>query len=103
RGRPRRRRARTGRVPLAVLLARAGRRPRGECVMAVSDQVMRHLHRAEGGSHHAEATFLPDPEPRPRHYTIISVDDHLIEPAHLFEGRVPAALADRAPHVVTLD
>ena len=33
----------------------------------------------------------------------ISVDDHLIEPAHLFEGRVPAALADRAPRVVVDD
>jgi predicted TIM-barrel fold metal-dependent hydrolase len=46
------------------------------------------------------ATFLPEPERRARHFTIISVDDHLIEPAHLFEGRMPAALADRAPHVV---
>ena len=49
------------------------------------------------------ATFLPEPEPRVRNYTIISVDDHLIEPAHCFEGRLPAALQDRAPHVVTLD
>jgi predicted TIM-barrel fold metal-dependent hydrolase len=75
--------------------------------MAVSDRVMRHLHKASGTSadngEHTAATFLAEPEPRPRHYTIISVDDHLIEPAHLFEGRVPTALADRAPHVVTLD
>ena len=49
------------------------------------------------------ATLLPDPAPRQRHYTIISVDDHLIEPADLFEGRMPAHLADRAPRVVTLD
>ncbi len=49
------------------------------------------------------ATFLPDPEPRVREYTIISVDDHLIEPAHCFEGRLPAALQERAPRVVTLD
>ena len=28
---------------------------------------------------------------------MISVDDHLVEPRHLFEGRLPAALADRAP------
>jgi predicted TIM-barrel fold metal-dependent hydrolase len=34
---------------------------------------------------------------------IISVDDHLVEPAHLFEGRLPAALADRAPRVETDD
>jgi predicted TIM-barrel fold metal-dependent hydrolase len=71
--------------------------------MAVSDQVMRHLHRAQGGSAHSEATFLPDPEPRPRHYTIISVDDHLIEPADVFENRVPKELADRAPRVITTD
>jgi predicted TIM-barrel fold metal-dependent hydrolase len=49
------------------------------------------------------ATFLPEPEPRVRNYTIISVDDHLIEPAHCFEGRLPAALQERAPKVVTLD
>jgi predicted TIM-barrel fold metal-dependent hydrolase len=71
--------------------------------MAVSDKVMRHLHKAQGSATHSEATFLPEPDARPRHYTIISVDDHLIEPAHLFEGRVPEALADRAPRVVTLD
>jgi predicted TIM-barrel fold metal-dependent hydrolase len=34
-------------------------------------------------------------------YTIISVDDHLIEPPDLFEGRMPAALVERAPKVVT--
>jgi predicted TIM-barrel fold metal-dependent hydrolase len=35
-------------------------------------------------------------------YRIVSVDDHLIEPPDLFDGRMPAALADRAPAVVTL-
>lgn len=34
--------------------------------------------------------------------TIISVDDHLIEPPDLFEGRMPVALVDRAPRVVEL-
>jgi predicted TIM-barrel fold metal-dependent hydrolase len=71
--------------------------------MAVSEGVMRHLHQAEGGTHHAEATFLPDPEPRPRHYTIISVDDHLIEPADVFQKRVPEAMREQAPHIVTND
>ncbi len=33
-------------------------------------------------------------------YRIVSVDDHLIEPPDLFEGRMPAALADRAPQIV---
>jgi predicted TIM-barrel fold metal-dependent hydrolase len=34
-------------------------------------------------------------------WTVISVDDHVVEPRHLFEGRMPAALADRAPFVRT--
>ena len=76
--------------------------------MAVSDRVMRHLHKAQaGGQLPAEertpATFLPEPEPRPRHYTIISVDDHLIEPPDLFEGRMPAALVDAAPRLVEFE
>jgi predicted TIM-barrel fold metal-dependent hydrolase len=47
--------------------------------------------------------LLPDPEPRAIRVPIISVDDHLIEPADLFERRMPAALADRAPRIVELD
>ena len=45
-------------------------------------------------------TLLPDPEPRPILVPVISVDDHLIEPPDLFEGRVPGALAERAPRIV---
>lgn len=33
-------------------------------------------------------------------YTVISVDDHLVEPPDMFDGRLPAAFADRAPRVV---
>jgi predicted TIM-barrel fold metal-dependent hydrolase len=44
--------------------------------------------------------FLPEPEPREVRYTVISVDDHLVEPAHTFHGRLPAALVDRAPRIV---
>ena len=33
-------------------------------------------------------------------YTVISVDDHLVEPPHIFEGRLPAALQDGAPRIV---
>jgi predicted TIM-barrel fold metal-dependent hydrolase len=36
-------------------------------------------------------------------YRIVSVDDHLIEPPDLFEGRMPAALVERAPRVVALE
>ncbi|MDQ6695877.1 MAG: amidohydrolase [Actinomycetota bacterium] len=46
-----------------------------------------------------EVTFLPEPERRARRFTLISVDDHLVEPPHLFEGRVPARFADLAPRV----
>ena len=48
-------------------------------------------------------TFLPEPERRARTYTVISVDDHIVEPPHTFEGRVPSALAERAPRVVEKD
>ena len=34
---------------------------------------------------------------------IVSVDDHLIEPPELFDGRMPKALADRAPRVVEFE
>ena len=44
--------------------------------------------------------FLPDPAPREVKYTVISVDDHVCEPPHTFEGRLPAALQDRAPRIV---
>ena len=42
-----------------------------------------------------------DPEVGEVRFTVISVDDHVVEPPHLFEGRMPAALADRAPYVRT--
>ncbi len=44
--------------------------------------------------------LLPDPEPREVKYTLFSVDDHLLEPPHTFEGRLPRKLQDRAPRVV---
>lgn len=43
--------------------------------------------------------LLPDPAPREVKYAFISVDDHLVEPKHTFEGRLPAKLQDRAPRV----
>ena len=39
----------------------------------------------------ADDLFLPEPEPREVRYTVISVDDHVVEPAHTFENRLPAA------------
>jgi predicted TIM-barrel fold metal-dependent hydrolase len=50
-----------------------------------------------------KVTFLPEPPRQPRPYTVISVDDHIVEPKHTFEGRVPAKFADRAPRVIRKD
>ena len=44
--------------------------------------------------------LLPDPGPRAVKYTVISVDDHLVEPPDMFEGRLPAKLQERAPKIV---
>jgi predicted TIM-barrel fold metal-dependent hydrolase len=44
--------------------------------------------------------FLPEPEPSHVRYTVISVDDHVVEPAHLFETYLPAALRERGPQIV---
>ena len=48
-------------------------------------------------------TWLPEPERRHRTYTVISVDDHLVEPPTTFQGRMPARFGDRTPHVVRLE
>jgi predicted TIM-barrel fold metal-dependent hydrolase len=45
--------------------------------------------------------LLPDPPAADVAFTVISVDDHLVEPRHLFEGRMPAHLAERAPYIKT--
>ena len=44
--------------------------------------------------------FLPDPQPAAVKYTVISVDDHLVEPPDMFEGRLPAKLQEHAPKIV---
>lgn len=51
----------------------------------------------------ADELFLPEPEPRTVKYTVISVDDHVVEPRHAFDGRLPAHLRERAPRVVETD
>src|SRR3954453_7011395 len=50
-----------------------------------------------------QVSWLPEPERADRRYTVISVDDHIVEPRHAFEGRLPAQYADRAPRVVERD
>src|SRR5690348_8236355 len=65
------------------------------------------LQRSEafGGSkgRRGQVTFLPEPEPRERFATIISVDDHVVEPPDAFEGRFPRRFADDAPRVIETD
>jgi predicted TIM-barrel fold metal-dependent hydrolase len=53
-----------------------------------------------GRSGTRSVTFLPEPPRQQRRWPIVSVDDHIVEPRHAFEGRFPAALADQAPRVV---
>ena len=48
-------------------------------------------------------TFLPDPPRARRRYTVISADDHIVEPPDTFTGRLPRKFADRAPRVVDTD
>ena len=55
------------------------------------------------GEKPAEIDWLPEPTRRPRHVTLISVDDHLVEPPDMFEGRVPAKFTDAAPRVMRED
>lgn len=45
------------------------------------------------------AALLPDPPPRPAPFTIISVDDHLVEPPTLFTDRLASRFGDAAPHI----
>ncbi len=48
-------------------------------------------------------TFLPEPPRAERKYTVISADDHIVEPPHVFEGRVPHKYAERAPRIIEKD
>jgi hypothetical protein len=63
-------------------------------------------HEQGGGRHMTAITqldptlFYDEPEPRPVQYTLISVDDHLVEPPGMFEGRLPARWQDQAPKIV---
>src|SRR5271156_5876627 len=44
-----------------------------------------------------------DPEQRAKRYTVVSVDDHLVEPPDTFTGRLPARFDDTAPRVIRRD
>lgn len=55
----------------------------------------------EGGTSE-KVTWLPEPERRERFYTILSCDDHLVEPPTTFDGRMAAKFGDRGPRVEQL-
>ena len=44
--------------------------------------------------------FMPEPLPREVKYTVISVDDHVVEPAHLFSRYLPSKLRAGGPQIV---
>lgn len=48
-------------------------------------------------------TPTANPERRRRYHTLISVDDHLVEPPDMFEGRIARKFADRSPRVIETD
>ena len=43
------------------------------------------------------------PTKGPLVYTLFSVDDHIVEPAHVWSDHVPSRYKDRAPHVLDRD
>jgi predicted TIM-barrel fold metal-dependent hydrolase len=47
--------------------------------------------------------FLPEPPPREAWATVISVDDHVVEPAHVFAEYMTPRLRDRGPRLVETD
>lgn len=51
----------------------------------------------------APVTFLPEPSRAERSFTLICLDDHIVEPRDMFEGRIPARFLERAPMVQELD
>ena len=44
--------------------------------------------------------FLPDPNPADIRYTVISVDDHVVEPPHLFQEYMQPNLRDLGPQLI---
>src|SRR6202040_2224943 len=49
------------------------------------------------------AVFLPEPEPEDLFCPILSVDDHVLEPMTLFDGRVPSGLKEDVPQALFVD
>ena len=47
--------------------------------------------------------FLPEPTPAEVRYTVVSVDDHVVEPGHVFADYLPAAMVERGPQLREAD
>ncbi|HTD51205.1 MAG TPA: amidohydrolase, partial [Acidimicrobiia bacterium] len=56
-----------------------------------------------GKGRREQVSWLPEPTARERVYTVISVDDHVVEPPDTFVGRFPARFAADEPRVVDTD
>jgi predicted TIM-barrel fold metal-dependent hydrolase len=56
-----------------------------------------------GAANVQTVTFLPEPPMPDVWATIVSVDDHVVEPPDIFEGRFSSKLTERAPRIVETD
>src|SRR4051812_2852520 len=65
--------------------------------MSIEDLIQRTDFAADAAT---TVTFLPEPQPRAPWATIVSADDHVVEPPDIFDGRFSRRFADVAPRVV---
>lgn len=71
--------------------------------LRLEDEISQAMQRAIEREGRPRVTFLPEPEPRERALPVISVDDHLVEPPDLFEGRMPKKFEELGPKVIETD
>src|SRR5580704_3519557 len=69
-------------------------------MLSIEDLLANKEWTASGKDAERTVTFLPEPPRAHRKYTVISADDHIVEPPDVFENRLPAKYADRAPRIV---
>jgi predicted TIM-barrel fold metal-dependent hydrolase len=70
--------------------------------MSIEDLIQRNDFVA-GAASTSTVTFLPEPEPQEPWATILSADDHVVEPPDVFDGRFSARFAEDAPRVIDTD
>ncbi|TDT18252.1 putative TIM-barrel fold metal-dependent hydrolase [Ilumatobacter fluminis] len=68
--------------------------------MSTASAALEHVHADGSRDPNRVRTFLPEPDVTSLGLTIVSADDHVLEPPDLFTSRLPSKLADAAPHVV---